>query len=98
MPNPNSGILDFGGGAPALGPTNLAGWHQKARPASRLRNAAHDLTTRFLGWRAQQATLRLLRSLDGATLRDRGLTDIESEVYGDPRDRMRGYDPGWWCK
>jgi hypothetical protein len=41
-------------------------------------------------------TLRLLSSLDAATLRDLGLTDIESEVYGEPKDRMRGYDSNWW--
>ena len=31
-----------------------------------------------------------------STLRDLGIADIESAVYGDPRDRMRGYDPDWW--
>jgi uncharacterized protein YjiS (DUF1127 family) len=98
MPNPNSGILDLGEGAPTLVPTRLAGWQQTARPAGRLRSAVHELVTRFLVWRAQQATLRLLRSLDTATLRDLGLMDIESEVYGDPRDRIRGYDTDWWRK
>jgi len=29
-------------------------------------------------------------------LRDLGITDIESQVYGDPSDRMRGYDENWW--
>jgi uncharacterized protein YjiS (DUF1127 family) len=52
--------------------------------------------TRFLAWRARRMTLRLLSSLDAATLRDLGLTDIESEVYGEPKDRMRGYDSSWW--
>jgi hypothetical protein len=37
-----------------------------------------------------------LSSLDAATLRDLGLTDIESAVYGAPQDRVRGYDPRWW--
>jgi uncharacterized protein YjiS (DUF1127 family) len=96
MPNPNSGILDLGEGAPTLVPTRLAGWQQTARPASRLRNVVRELATRFLAWRARQLTLRLLGSLDTATLRDLGLTDIESEVRGDPRDRMRGYDANWW--
>jgi hypothetical protein len=36
--------------------------------------------------------VRLLNAVDAATLRDLGITDIESQVYGDPRDRMRGYD------
>jgi uncharacterized protein YjiS (DUF1127 family) len=98
MPNPNSGILDLGRGAPALVPTCLADWQQTATPASRLRNATRELATRFLAWRARQATLRLLRSLDAATLRDLGITDIESAVYGDPRDRLRGYDADWWRK
>jgi uncharacterized protein YjiS (DUF1127 family) len=38
--------------------------------------------TRYLAWRAQQATLRLLRSLDAATLRDLGLTDVEVRFAG----------------
>src|SRR5262245_7463491 len=98
MPNPNSGILDLRGGAPTLVPPRLTGWPQTVRPASRFRTAVSDLVTRFLAWRAQQATLRLLRSLDAATLRDLGITDVEAAVYGDPRDRTRGYDANWWCK
>src|SRR5436305_463113 len=46
--------------------------------------------------RGQRETLRLLARVDAATLRDLGITDIESAVYGDPRDRMRGYDADWW--
>ena len=97
MPNPNSGILDLGSGAPALAPTRFPGW-PKTRPASHLHSTIRELATRFLAWRARQATLRLLSSLDTATLRDLGLTDIASEVYGDPRDRVRGYDQNWWRK
>jgi uncharacterized protein YjiS (DUF1127 family) len=52
--------------------------------------------TRFLVWRAQRETVRILSSVDSATLRDLGIANIESEVYGDPTDRMRGYDPCWW--
>lgn len=96
MPNSNSGVLDLGEGAPTLVPARLTGLQQPARPAGRLPSAVRDLMTRYLAWRAQQATLRLLRSLDAATLRDLGLTDVESEVYGDPRDRVRGYDANWW--
>ena len=77
-------------------PAPLAARTEAARPASWIGNAVCTLVTRFLAWRARRATLRLLSSLDAATLRDLGLTDIESEVYGDPRDRMRGYDRNWW--
>jgi uncharacterized protein YjiS (DUF1127 family) len=54
------------------------------------------LATRFLDWRAQRETLRLLNQVDRATLRDLGISDVESAVYGDPADRMRGYDRNWW--
>ena len=76
----------------ALAP--LAGWpdNTQAAPLTSLQR----LATRFLAWRAQRATLRALNSVDAATLRDLGIADIESAVYGDPRDRMRGYDPDWW--
>jgi len=52
-------------------------------------------------WRARKAqreTIRLLSSVDTATLRDLGISpgEIESLVYGDSRDRLRGYDPDWW--
>src|SRR5262245_4821699 len=96
MPNPNSGILDLREGTPTLAPTALANWPHAARPARRFHRIVRELVTRFLAWRAQQATLRLLRSLDAATLRDLGITDAESAVYGDPRDRVRGYDANWW--
>jgi hypothetical protein len=56
------------------------------------------LATRFLAWRAQRETVRILSLVDSATLHDLGIGDIESEVYGDPKDRMRGYDPCWWRK
>jgi uncharacterized protein YjiS (DUF1127 family) len=95
MPNPKSGTFDLGDGASPLS-TRLTAWRREAWPASRLGNAICALAARFLAWRAQQATLRLLRSLDAATLRDLGLTDIESEVYGNPMDRLRGYDKNWW--
>ena len=97
MPNPKSGTFDLRDGPSPLS-SRLAAWLHEARPAHRIVNAICALATRFLAWRAQQATLRLLRSLDAATLRDLGLTDIESEIYGDPRDRIRGYDANWWRK
>jgi len=75
----------------ALAP--LAGWPEVAtKPRSLMR----ELVSRFLAWRAQRETLRLLKRVDAATLRDLGITDIESAVYGDPRDRLRGYDANWW--
>lgn len=77
----------------ALAP--LAGWPEAA---AKPRSVARDFVSRFLAWRARHETLRLLRRVDAATLRDLGITDIESAVYGDPRDRVRGYDPDWWRK
>ena len=74
----------------ALAP--LAGWPDESRPAGALRS----LATRFLECRAQRETVRVLNAVDRATLRDLGITDIESAVYGDPSDRMRGYDRNWW--
>jgi hypothetical protein len=76
----------------ALAP--IAGWPDATvrQPVSALRQMA----MRFLAWRARRATLRALQSVDAATLRELGITDIESAVYGDPRDRMRGYDAEWW--
>ena len=77
----------------ALAP--LAGWPEIAQPAERT-GALTRLATRFLAWKAQRETVRLLNAVDTATLRDLGITDIESQVYGDPSDRMRGYDENWW--
>jgi uncharacterized protein YjiS (DUF1127 family) len=79
----------------ALAP--LAGWPEAAR-ASASDGVFGRLATRFLTWRAQRETLRLLNRVDSATLRDLGITDIESAVYGDPADRVRGYDRNWWRK
>jgi len=82
----------------ALAP--LAGWSEAAerRDCDESPDAGpfRHLVTRFLVWRAQRETVRILSSVDSATLRDLGIADIESEVYGDPKDRMRGYDPCWW--
>jgi uncharacterized protein YjiS (DUF1127 family) len=82
----------------ALAP--LAGWSEAAerRDCDESPDAGpfRHLVTRFLVWRAQRETVRILSAVDSATLRDLGIADIESEVYGDPKDRMRGYDPCWW--
>jgi hypothetical protein len=40
----------------------------------------------------------MLNLVDAATLRDLGITDIESVVYGAPEGRKRRYDPDWWRK
>ena len=77
----------------ALAP--LAGWPEAAQTKRPL-GALTGLATRFLEWRAQRETVRVLNAVDRATLRDLGITDIESAVYGDPSDRMRGYDRNWW--
>ena len=62
------------------------------RPLGRLK----QLAARFLAWRAQRETLRILNSVDRATLRDLGITDIKSVVYGAPEGHKRNYDPDWW--
>ena len=84
----------------ALAP--LAGWPEAAESRncgdSAVAAPFRRLLTRFLIWRAQRETVRILSSVDSATLRDLGIANIESEVYGDPKDRMRGYDPCWWTK
>lgn len=77
----------------ALAP--LAGWPEAATEERPL-GALGQLATRFLAWRAQRETVRLLNSVDRATLRDLGITDIESVVYGAPEGHKRHYDPDWW--
>ena len=76
----------------ALAP--LAGWPEAAQ--SRSVSKFGRLYMRYLAWRAQRETVRLLNAVDPATLRDLGITDIESQVYGAPEDRLRGYDSDWW--
>jgi uncharacterized protein YjiS (DUF1127 family) len=78
----------------ALAP--LAGWPELAKP--RALSRVQELASRFLAWRAQRETLRLLHRVDAETLRDLGIADAEAVVYGDPRDRLRGYDANWWKK
>ena len=86
-------MIDMSSQYLALAP--LAGWPEAAQTKRPL-GALTGLATRFLEWRAQRETLRLLNQVDNATLRDLGISDIESAVYGDPSDRMRGYDRNWW--
>src|SRR2546423_2119010 len=75
----------------ALAP--FAGWPEAP---SRPLGALQQLATRFLAWRAQRETVRLLNAVDAITLRDLGITDIESVVYGAPEGHKRNYDPDWW--
>ena len=77
----------------ALAP--LAGWPEAVTSPHRL-TLLQQLASRFLAWRAQRETLRLLARVDAATLRDLGITDIESVVYGAPEGHKRSYDPDWW--
>jgi hypothetical protein len=98
MPNSNSGTFDLPGGPSQLLPPAPATRPNSARLVRSVGRIAGELFTRFLVWRAQRATLRLLSSLDAATRRDLGITDIESAVYGASRDRARRYDPDWWRK
>ena len=82
-------------------PTPSAAWPRQA-PARDCRDAdAHPLRRWVMGfriWLGKRETVRILSALDTATLRDLGIVDIEPEVYGDPSDRRRGYDPCWWRK
>jgi len=75
----------------ALAP--LSGWPEvRPRPLGAFRRTVR----RFLAWRAQRETVRLLNSVDAATLRDLGINDVESVVYGDPAGHKRHYDADWW--
>jgi uncharacterized protein YjiS (DUF1127 family) len=96
MPHPNSGTLDLRCGPSRLLPPSPAARPHAPRLARRAGEIAGALFTRFLAWRAQRMTLRLLSSLDAATLRDLGITDIESAVYSASQDPTRSYDPDWW--
>ncbi|MEA2872747.1 MAG: hypothetical protein QOH67_2723 [Hyphomicrobiales bacterium] len=77
----------------ALAP--FAGWPEARKQRS---GALSGLATRFLTWRARRETVRMLNLVDAATLRDLGITDIESVVYGAPEGRKPRYDPDWWKK
>jgi uncharacterized protein YjiS (DUF1127 family) len=96
MPNPKSGTFDLGDRASSLVVPRLVSRSHAARPLGRVRKTVRELAIRFLVWRAKRETLQALSALDAATLRDLGITDIESAVNGAPQDRVRGCDPGWW--
>ena len=78
----------------ALAP--LAGWPERRRHSGWL----SQLWVGFRSRLAQRQTVRILNRLDGATLKDLGINprDVESVVYGDGEDRLRGYDKDWWRK
>ena len=81
----------------ALAP--LAGWPDNATTSGRP-GLLSRLWDRFRARRAQHQTLRLLNSLDPATLRELGISprELESYVYGNSEDRLRRYDTDWWRK
>jgi uncharacterized protein YjiS (DUF1127 family) len=89
-----SGLLDWSGSSTVIATTRKAG----VLPP-RLEVLRHAWE-RFRGWQAQRQTVRLLRSVDGATLRDLGISPLEIEglVYGGGDDRTRRYDSNWWRK
>jgi len=78
----------------ALAP--LAGWPEAVARPRPLLLLLQQLVSRFLTWRARRETVRLLNAVDPATLRDLGITDVDSMVYGAPEGRKRPYDPDWW--
>jgi uncharacterized protein YjiS (DUF1127 family) len=88
-------VAPYRGWTDALAP--LAGWPEETHQAHRY-GLIVRLWTRYRAWQAQRETVRALSSLDHGTLRDLGINprEIESLVYGDSGDRMRGYDPDWW--
>lgn len=51
----------------------------------------------WLQKRAQRKTVQILSALDCRTLKDIGVApgEIESVVYGNPRDRIRPYRTDW---
>ena len=65
--------------------------------ASRVAGYAGQAWRTYWNWRARQATVQILRSLDARTLRDIGLSpsEIELVVYGRPGERRRRYYEGW---
>lgn len=77
----------------ALAP--LAGWPEAA---SRRPGRFGRLLTRYFAWRARRETVRMLNTLDDATLKDLAISprDVEWLVYGSNEGRMRAYDPDWW--
>lgn len=89
-----SGLLGWPGHATAVATTSKTG------VPLRILEVVSHLWERFRGWQAQRQTVRLLHSIDGATLRDLGISPLEIEglVYGSGDDRKRHYNSNWWRK
>jgi uncharacterized protein YjiS (DUF1127 family) len=66
-------------------------------PMTRAAGIARRAWHTYWDWRARQATVEILRTLDSRTLHDIGLSrsEIESVVHGKRGDRRRCYDAGW---
>jgi uncharacterized protein YjiS (DUF1127 family) len=74
-------------------PVTIISSHVQRAPAGRMARMARHAWSTYWDWYARRATVRILRSLDGRTLRDIGLTrtEIESVVYGRPGERRLHY-------
>ena len=65
--------------------------------AARFGGTAKRWWRAYWNWRAREATILILRSLDRRTLRDIGIdpSEIASCIYGKCGDRKRPYDEAW---
>jgi uncharacterized protein YjiS (DUF1127 family) len=65
--------------------------------AARLARTVRRSWQAYWHWRAKQATVQILGSLDARTLRDIGInpSEIESFVFGKGCQRVRLYDELW---
>ena len=77
----------------ALAP--LAGWPEAAQTKRPL-GALTGLATRFLAWRAQRETVRVLNAVDPQPCATSASPTSSRQVYGAPEGRKRGYDPDRW--
>jgi uncharacterized protein YjiS (DUF1127 family) len=68
-----------------------------SKPAARIVEMLKGAYRAYWDWRSRKATIEILRSLDGRTLRDIGLhlDEIDSVVYGKRGDRKQRYDANW---
>jgi len=65
--------------------------------AARIGRIARRWWRAYWSWRAKQATVHILQSLDRRTLHDIGInpSEIESYVHGRRGERRRRYDENW---
>jgi len=70
---------------------------QRSSAATSVARVAKRWWRSYWNWRAREATVLILRSLDRRTLRDIGIDprEIRSCVYGESGDRRRRYDEAW---